>query len=583
MTALPNSLGAAFERLARGPGERVSSVAQWVVALTGWRRAAVAVGAGSLSVLAMAPFFLWPVLFATLPVLVWLIDGSRPLGEVGDEPGARLSDLRGTPLRRSVVRAATAGWWFGFGYFFFGLFWIGEAFLVEADKFAWLLPFAVTLMPAGLAVFTGLAAASARIFWPTGMARVLVLALTLSVSEWLRGHILTGFPWNVFGYALTYPLPMMQAAALIGIYGLTILTVIIFASPLVSIADARGGKAWGRSSARGMAAALIPLVLLYGAGVWRLSTAAVPVQQDALVRIVQASVPQRDKWNPEKQASIFNDQLELSRHDPAGHVDNLEGVTHLVWPEAAMPFLPLEHPEALNAIGELLPDGTQLITGALRLDKSGPVDLSGPPRGYNSLMVFDESGRLSMLYDKIHLVPFGEYLPFQETLESVGLEQLTRWRGGFSIGPSPRPVLSIPGLSPVVGLICYEAIFPAAVVQDEERPELLINITNDGWFGNTTGPYQHFHQARVRAVEEGLPLIRAANNGITAVIGPYGIIVAELGLNERGVVDARIPVAIRQPLYALWGDWTFVGLAIFVIAIAIVLMFRGRNCRMPNR
>lgn len=457
------------------------------------------------------------------------------------------------------------------------MFWIGETFLVEADKFAWLLPFAVTLMPAGLALFTGLATATARLMWPVGAARILVLALTLSSCEWLRGHVLTGFPWNVLGYALTYPLPLMQAVALIGIYGLTLFTVFIFASPLVIAADARdgGGRKW--AATRGLAVALVALLLLFGFGFWRLSTAAVPMHEGASVRIVQASVPQRDKWDPTKQASIFQDQLRLSRFDPLGRQDDLAGVTHLVWPEAAMPFLPLEHPEALAAIGELLPDGTQLITGALRLEESGQADPSAPRRGFNSLMVFDEDGALTTLYDKIHLVPFGEYLPFQSTLESLGLEQLTRWRGGFSIGPSPRPVLSIPGLSPVAGLICYEAIFPAAVVQGAQRPELLINLTNDGWFGNTTGPNQHFHQARVRAVEEGLPLIRAANNGISAVINPYGTVIVELGLNKRGVIDAEVPAALPPSVYARWGDWTFVGLAFCFIATAIGLTFRGRN------
>jgi apolipoprotein N-acyltransferase len=539
----------------------VGQIARSISGLSGWRRLAVAFAAGSLSVLAMAPFFVWPVLFFTLPVLVWLIDGSQ--GQAG------AASFR----QRPAVRAGVAGWWFGFGYFLFGLFWIGEAFLVEADKFAWLIPFAVTLMPAGLALFTGLAAAAARIVWPAGAARLIVLALSLSATEWLRGHVLTGFPWNVLGYALTWPLPMMQSAALVGIYGLTLLAVLIFASPLVLVA----GYGCKRSLWGGVAVATLSVLLLYGYGAWRLSGEPAPLLDGVRLRIVQASVDQRDKWKPEKQGAIFEDQLTLSRHDVVGRRDDLAGTTHLIWPEAAMPFLPLEHPEALGAIGELLPGGTQLISGALRLKQPATDRADGTRRGFNSLMVFADRGNLETIYDKIHLVPFGEYLPFQPTLEWMGLEQLTRWRGGFSAGPRPRPLMSIPGLPPVAGLICYEAIFPSAIVQGAERPGLLVNVTNDGWFGDTTGPWQHFHQARVRAVEEGLPLVRSANNGISAVIDGRGRILAMLPLNARGVIDSGVPAALAPPPYAKLGDWTFVALWLFFMTVAVVLIQRQRN------
>lgn len=550
---------------ARRSIDGVAAVSRYVSALDGWRRLAAAFVAGSVSVLAMAPFFLWPVLFVTLPVLVWLIDGA-----------ARSTDAVRSTWRRPVMRAASAGWWFGFGYHVFGLFWIGEAFLVEADKFAWLLPFAVTLMPAGLALFTGLATATARSVWPAGAARVLVLAITLAVAEWLRGHVLTGFPWNVLGYALTWPLPMMQSVTLFGIYGLTLLAVAIFAAPLVVVGDASTSAARHHLIGLAAAIAILPLLLLYGFGAWRLSADPPPMLKDARVRIVQASIDQRDKWKPEKQGEIFEDHLRLSRQDAAGRRDDLAGVTHLIWPEAAMPFLPLEHPEAQSAIGALLPDETRLISGALRL-KYPEIRSSGAREGYNSLMVFREDGKLESLYDKIHLVPFGEYLPFQTTLESMGLEQLTRWRGGFSAGPNPRPLMAIPGLPDVAGLICYEAIFPAEIVQGEQRPGLLVNVTNDGWFGDTTGPWQHFHQSRVRAVEEGVPLVRAANNGISAVIDGRGRVLQILGLNARGVIDSPVPASLSAPFYARYGDWSFVALVLFFAAGAIVLARRLGN------
>ena len=542
---------------------KLSTLAARIAELSGWRRYAASFIAGSFSVLAMAPLFLWPVLFVTLPVLVWLIDGSQAAPH-----GAR------SWTHRAFARAFAAGWWFGFGYFVFGLFWVGEAFLVEAEKFAWLLPFAVTLLPAGLALFTGLATGFARLKWPPGLARVIVLALTLSIAEWLRGHVLSGFPWNTLGYALTSPLVFMQSAALFGVYGLTLLTVVVFASPLVVATDSLpAGLGRLHRVAIGSAVALVPLALLYAFGLWRLSGGPDPAVEGVRVRIVQASIPQRDKWRAEKQGAIFQDQLDLSRRDPSGRRDDLAGVTHLIWPEASMPFLPLQHPEALAAIGDLLPNGVHLLAGALRL-KNPELKFNPRPEGYNSLMVFADDGRLETVYDKIHLVPFGEYLPLQRTLEAIGLEQLAHWRGGFSVGASPRPPLTIPGLPPVVALICYEAIFPGDVVEGSARPGVLVNVTNDGWFGETTGPLQHFHQARVRAVEEGLPLLRAANNGISAVVDAHGRLIATLGLNARGTIDASLPSALTLTTYVRLRDWTFVALALFFGSAAIVLIRR---------
>lgn len=517
----------------------------------GWRRGALAFVAGSLSNLAMAPFFFAPVLFLTLPVLVWLIDGAAGRDE--------------TSRYRSVRAAALAGWWFGFGYFLFGLFWIGEAFLVEADKFGWLLPFAVTLMPAGLALFWAAAAAVAALLWRPGLARLIVLALALGAAEWLRGHVLTGFPWNTLGYALTWPLVLMQGAGLVGIYGLTLIAVPVFGAPLVMMADADGASR-RRASLIALAATGVPLLLLGGYGAARLATAPSGMVEGVTIRIVQPSVPQREKWLPEKQAAIFQDHLALSETNAAGQQDGLQGITHLIWPEAAMPFLPLEHPEALAAIRDLLPDGAFLLTGALRREGAAGNPATPPIRAYNSLMVLDGDGALAGVYDKTHLVPFGEYLPWQETLEAIGLEQLTRWRGGFTVGISPRPLLSVPGLPALGGLICYEAIFPGVGAASAGRPAALVNVTNDGWFGNTTGPRQHFHQARVRAVEEGVPLLRAANNGISAMVDASGRVLYSLGMNARGTIDTPLPLSRPPPLFARFGNGVFLIIAGFFAA-----------------
>lgn len=516
------------------------SFAKSIQSLSGWRRRGVLALAGAASVLAMAPFFAWPVLFVTLPILVWQIDVSQ-----------RVAPATGQARwwHRPAMRAASAGWWFGFGYFFAGLFWVGEAFLVEADKFAVLIPVAVTLMPAGLALFWAGAAGLAALAWAPGWTRIVTLALTMAAAEWLRGHVLTGFPWNALGYALTWPLPMMQWAAFVGIYGLTLMAVPVFAAPAVMWVDGGKRRGWG------IIGAIIAIGVLAVTGAYRLAGDDLPADKNVRIRVVQPSVAQREKWRPENQGRIFRDHLELSAQSSSGAVDGAAGVTLIVWPEAAMPFLPLSTPEALEAIGRLLPQGTHLAAGAIRVD--------APPRGrtrrriFNSLMIFGQEGRLAGLYDKIHLVPFGEYLPFQSTLEAIGLEQLTRIRGGFDIGVTPRPVLRVPGLPPIGPLICYEAIFPGAVIQGAERPRLLLNLTNDGWFGQTTGPHQHLHQARVRAVEEGLPIVRAANNGISALIDARGRLLGSLGLDVRGTIDGALPPAIAEPPYARYGDWIF--------------------------
>ena len=470
-----------------------------VMALTGWRRAAVAFLAGGLSALAYAPIFAAPVLFLTLPILVWLIDAS---------PNWR--------------RAASAGWLFGFGYFFFNLFWVGEAFLVEAEKFAWLMPFAVTLLPAGLALFWAAAAAVARLFWTEGIARLFVFAIVFAVLEWLRGHVLTGFPWNVVGYALTYPLPLMQSAALFGAYGLTAIALFVFPAPLVMLADHRR-RPTGADVARAIALAAIPIAILFAYGAWRLGAPEAFVS-GVKMRIVQPSVPQREKWRAEFQRKIFDDHVALSLANPQGKADSLAGITHLVWPEAAMPFFPLETPEALDVLATVIPPGTTLITGALRHDPNPTPGTAILPatRTLNSILVLDDQAKLVGAYDKIKLVPFGEY-------RALRCSPLGDWHP--KAHPRTRLVCGRRFASPSL----YRAWLAAgawprllrSVVPGRDRarrgaPGVLINVTNDGWFGNTTGPYQHYYQSRVRAVEEGLPLIRAANNGISAVVDPYG-------------------------------------------------------------
>ena len=522
--------------------DRLRGLARRTSRLTGWRRIALAFGAGAVSALSTAPFGVWPVLFLTFPVLVFLMDGLPPLSA------------------RAVLAALGIGWGFGFGYFLASLWWIGSAFLVEADVFAWLLPFAVVSLPAGLAVFPALGLAAAKLLWSRHPGRICALGAGLGGSEWLRGHVLTGFPWNTFGYALAENLALAQSAALVGLWGLTLAAILIFAAPALLLDPPRrkGRLLWP-------AVAGLVLVAAFGWGTWRLSAPALPLVEGVRLRIMQPALPQDQKFSYADRQRILDLYLDLSAQPSAVYPRGLADVTLLVWPESAFPFIYEREPWAPARIGATLPPGTILVTGAARY---GP-----PPRGqtsgfYNSIRVIDSSGTVLQSADKVHLVPFGEYLPFQPVMEAIGFEQLTRQRGGFASGDTLRN-LAIPGAPKATPLICYEAIFPDAVLPaDGERPGFLLNVTNDAWFGLTPGPYQHFLQARLRTIEEGLPMVRAANTGISAVIDPLGRIVAELSLGRKGNLDVGLPTTLSDATFA--GRYRGFGFGlIFVLNLAL--------------
>jgi len=537
----------------------VQRAANWVAQLTGAKRAALAASAGALSVLAFAPVHGWPVLFVSFGLLVWLLDGCH---------------ARHAELRPRLQCAGLAGFWFGFGYFLTGLYWIAEAFLVEPWRHGWLIPFVMTLLPGGMALFFAAAAALAMLLWRPGAARVFALAIAFGLAEFARGHVLTGLPWNLIGYGLAATAATMQLAAVLGVYALSLLAVLLFASPLAIFAPEGSGLAQRKGA--GLLALVLLLAFLLGI-VWgeRRLAGDDLATTGVRLRIVQADVDQANKWRPENSAEIFNDYLDLTKS--GGGSPGLNGIGLVIWPETAVPFLLAESSDALLAIGNLLPEGTTLLVGAVRLGEER--DAQGrltSRRIYNSLLVIDDKAQILGTYDKIHLVPFGEYLPFQDFMERLGIMQLTGVRGGFSPGSRPR-LLSIPGAPPASPLICYEIIFPDDVTDKETRPGWLLNVTNDAWFGTSAGPHQHFHQAELRAVEQGLPVVRAANTGISAIIDPYGRVVAELGLGKEGVVDGLLPQALPPTPFARWGR-LIEGL-VLALAIAGWLALRVRRSR----
>jgi apolipoprotein N-acyltransferase len=525
---------------------KLARLAHPIMLAAGWHRAGLAFLAGVFSVLALSPINAWPVLFFTFPVLVWLVDGSA----AGRWSGA--------------WRAAGAGWCFGFGYFLAGLYWIGYAFLVDAKTFGWLLPIAVAGLPAFLALYPALGLAAARLIWVRGPERVLALAATLTGAEWLRGHLVTGFPWNTFGYALTEPLVLAQGVSLFGIWGFTFLAVAICASPAVLTDD----HADTPHPYRAPILALLVLAGLACFGLARLAIHPTAFVDGVKLRIMQPDLQQDEKFNYAARDRIMRRYLALSDRATDPRSKGVHDVTHLIWPESAFPFFLTHEPDALAQITALIKPHTELITGAVRAVPQATD--AQHVSAYNSIYVIDPDGSIRGIYDKVHLVPFGEYLPFESLLEKLGLQNLTKQVGGFLSGDRRR-AMEIPGAPKMLPLICYEAIFPGAAVPRGERPGWLVNLTNDGWFGISSGPYQHFQQARILAVAEGLPLVRAANTGISAVVDPFGRIVKLLPLGIEGVLDARLPRAIPPTVYVRFGD------DVLIVFLVVSLVAVGRR------
>ncbi|MGY8958441.1 MAG: apolipoprotein N-acyltransferase, partial [Alphaproteobacteria bacterium] len=436
---------------------RLRLLARWLETLQGWRRYGVVFVLGAVATLALPPAYVSPILYIVFPAALWALGGAQ-----------------------TNRQAFLIGWWFGFGYFLAGLYWIGFALLVFAEKHAWMLPFAVLGLPAVLAVFTGLAfqiAARAR----TLLTRVVLFVVAWSALEWVRGTILTGFPWNLIGQSWTGSDAMSQSAALYGVYGLSFVVLASASAAALLVDKSKRVRRIALAVALG-----VPLAAWAGGAV-RLSNA--PVAGDAVVegvglRIVQASIPQTEKWKAEFK------ERNLRRHMALSLKDRPDWVTHVIWPEMAATYYVETDPEMRRLLSRAAPPAGWLITGAPRRDETGL---------HNSAIALDSAGSVVGVYDKFHLVPFGEYVPFRDYLP---IEKITHGSGGYSPGPGPRTI-RFPGLPPVSPLVCYEVIFPGAVMDREDPAEWLLNLTNDGWYGATAGPYQLLAIARLRAIEEG--------------------------------------------------------------------------------
>lgn len=518
---------------------RVAAWGAWLRDLRGCARAGFAFAMGALSATGFAPVGFFPGLLIGYGALVLLLDGA---------------DTQARRLRAG----AFVSWAFLFGQFLLGLYWIGYAFMVDPAAHLWQMPFALVGLTAGLALFGALAGWLTLVFWQDGPARIFVFAAFFALAEWLRGHVFTGFPWNLAGYGWGHADVILQTASVVGVYGLSFLTILLGAS-LAELAAWR----W-----RLPAAMVLVFAGLLGFGVWRLAT---PVQNvpGVVVRLVQPDVPQREKYVRALMQRNWDRLIDLSARAPGplGRPDII------VWPEAAPGFPVADVPVALDQIALFSGRGQTIITGSERIVR----DAHGLSF-YNSLYLFGRYGALPQVYDKFHLVPFGEYVPLAGVLGRIGITKLTQGASGFSAGDHPH-LLAVPGAPSVSPLICYEVIFPGQVIdKTAPRPGWIVNVTDDSWFGPWAGPRQHLLIARVRAIEEGLPIARAANTGISAMIDPLGRISTQLALDKMGTVDAPLPAALPPTPYARFGDlWFFVFLVTAIFAAFLLARARERT------
>jgi apolipoprotein N-acyltransferase len=483
---------------------------------------------------------------------------------------AVLLHLLDAPNRRS---AFLRGWLAGVGYFAVGVWWVVEPFMVDAAEQGWMAPFALVLMAGGLALFWGLGALVYRTLNPGGMGKVLVFAGCLAGAEWLRGHVLTGFPWDLPGESWAAGSAPSQAAAFVGAYGLSWITLALAAAPAV-LAD----KASVRTKSIALAIALVSLALLCSLGQSRLNTAPLTPSNAPLIRIVQANIDQKVKWKPENLESIFRTYVALS-HTPAADQPDL-----VIWPEGALPvviddFIAPGSDYAARLRDAVAP-GQSLLMGVNRAQ----TGKDGTTAYFNSLMAFHREAnvlRVSAVYDKHRLVPFGEFMPAGDLAGRIGLRSLVHMPDDFTAGPAPRPIVT-PGAPPMQPLICYEALFPGLTGHEghgqsggQTRPAWILNISNDAWFGQGSGPWQHLNISSYRAIEQGLPMVRATPTGVSGVIDAYGRLAPgkSLGLGAEGVIDARLPPALAPTLYSRWGDALF---GLMLAASALPLLRRRR-------
>ena len=479
--------------------------------------------------LAFPPFNLIPLAIAAFPALILM--------------------LQATSRKR---QACALGWCFAFGLLTLNMYWIAGALFVDIAQFWWVLPFALLGLPALFAIYYGLAAMLAARWGLQRLSGILLFALLWFTADYTRGHLFTGFPWALTGYIWGDLLPVMQLTSLFGIYGLTLLSCLLFITPVLI----------GKSKESNLIAAAVIAVFIGGIawGGLRLVNAAKTAVPDVRLRVVQTNISQGSKWLAVQREANFQQILDTT------FTTTDQPITHYIWPETATPFYLQEDPGRRLAIAARMEPNSLLLTGLVRRTQQE----DGTVNYHNSLIAMDDRATIVAAYDKFHLVPFGEYFPFRSIMPG-GV--ITALGVDFTPGEGPQ-TLRTNGLPPFSPNICYESIFPNAVVAADDPPRLLVNVTNDAWYEHTIGPYQHYVIARTRAIEEGLPLIRVANKGYTAVVDPFGRAWAIVRPEAAGHADSDLPEALPQP--SLFSQYRQHGL-LALIAITLILILGCRR------
>ncbi len=464
---------------------------------------------GALSALAMAPFNIWVVLFLTFTSLYLILKQCK-----------------------APIHAGLTGWSFGFGYFCFGLYWIGNALLVEGNNFIWAWPLAVAGLPALLSFFPAIC----LFFWKKLYKQELELSTfvgfvcAFALSEYLRSMLFTGFPWNLFGYTWGNTPVMAQLVSISDIYMLTFLTI-LWASSFALFFTSKINS-YKKISFFLLIATTILTCALYGKN--RIESYSLKTLPDKKIILIQPNIKQEEKWKPENLTPNFLQLINMTENQLQSADIKNDTEMFIIWPETALPLFFSEDIGVKNRIRQTLEIGpknkTFLITGALTKGKNDG-------EFHNSLLVYNQKGEITNMYHKSHLVPFGEYMPLENVIDIAPIVGFK----GFQSGGGPK-TLEITDTFKISPLICYEIIFPNNVInRNETTPDVIINITNDGWYGHSTGPYQHLMQSRFRAIEEAIPVIRVANTGISAVITPLGEVVRAIELETEETISATIP------------------------------------------
>jgi apolipoprotein N-acyltransferase len=513
--------------------QKSADMADVIAEMSPLRHCLLIFAAGLVTALAMPPAGLFFVLWGTLPFFYLTLTDAA-----------------------SRKQAFLRGWLFGAGFFLGGLFWVTHALFVDLAAWWWIIPLALFGIPAVLAVYTGLLglAVFQVLKYSSRIGGVFAFAALWCITEYLRGVLFTGFPWNLSGYAWMHSLAVLQNLSWAGVYGLGALTVT--SAMMTVFVFLKIGKRRARAA---LAVSVALPLLMWVWGAWRLAQAGETVFHDkVMLRVVQPNIPQHEKWMAEKQAENFQKLLTLSNAKNPADI--------IIWPETALTADIDAFPAVGTALRNGLPADAVLLTGNIF---SRP-DEQGKAQYYNSLMALNIRTGEKAQYPKSHLVPFGEYVPFRRFVSVAALGALLSGFEDFQAGDGPYTAadFGLPSFSP---LICYEVIFPGRVTAaGQERPAWLLNVTNDGWYGDTPGPYQHFAFSRARAIEEGLPLIRAANTGISAVIDSYGHVLKAVPLGETGVIDLALPRAVSPGFYARHHETVFVFVVFFLIFAAFL-------------